>query len=651
MSRSRGGLIFPGVSSGDRPPATNREYRVQARLKRSIGKGLLALAIAALALHAGPGDLEAGAATRHHALSLVGEPRFGPDFEHFDWVNPDAPKGGTVRQWALGSFDSLNAFSVRGNPATGLALIYDTLMTTSPDEPSTEYGLIAEWVSYPDDFSTVTFRLRPEARFHDGAPIRPEDVVFSLEALKKAHPHYNAYYRNVVRAEKTGEHEVTFTFDQKGNRELPQIVGQLPVLPKHFWEAKGAGGEQRDLSRSSLEVPLGSGPYRIKSFDAGRSIVYERVNDWWAKDLPVSKGQWNFDELSFTYFRDRVPAFEAFKVGNIDFWRETSAKNWATSYDFEALRRGHVKKEEIAVKTVTPMQAFVMNTRRNQLQDPRVRRAFNLAFDFEWMNRNLFFDQYKRTESYFGNSELQATGLPTGRELEILKEIEKEVPPEVFTTEWKNPVNVTPEDQRNNLRQAARLLAEAGWKPSGGVLTNAAGEQLTVEFLLVQPDFERVVLPFKTNLERLGVRASVRIVDTSQYQRRSDTFDYDIIVDSFPQSISPGNEQRNFWGSAAAGTEGSQNSIGVRNPAVDKLIDKIIFAGDRAELVAATRALDRVLLWNHYVIPQWHTPFDRIATWDMFGRPEKLPEQAVSFMRVWWMDPDAQKKLAMERGR
>ncbi len=624
---------------------------MQARLKRSIGKGLLALAIAALALHAGPGDLEAGAATRHHALSLVGEPRFGPDFEHFDWVNPDAPKGGTVRQWALGSFDSLNAFSVRGNPATGLALIYDTLMTTSPDEPSTEYGLIAEWVSYPDDFSTVTFRLRPEARFHDGAPIRPEDVVFSLEALKKAHPHYNAYYRNVVRAEKTGEHEVTFTFDQKGNRELPQIVGQLPVLPKHFWEAKGAGGEQRDLSRSSLEVPLGSGPYRIKSFDAGRSIVYERVNDWWAKDLPVSKGQWNFDELSFTYFRDRVPAFEAFKVGNIDFWRETSAKNWATSYDFEALRRGHVKKEEIAVKTVTPMQAFVMNTRRNQLQDPRVRRAFNLAFDFEWMNRNLFFDQYKRTESYFGNSELQATGLPTGRELEILKEIEKEVPPEVFTTEWKNPVNVTPEDQRNNLRQAARLLAEAGWKPSGGVLTNAAGEQLTVEFLLVQPDFERVVLPFKTNLERLGVRASVRIVDTSQYQRRSDTFDYDIIVDSFPQSISPGNEQRNFWGSAAAGTEGSQNSIGVRNPAVDKLIDKIIFAGDRAELVAATRALDRVLLWNHYVIPQWHTPFDRIATWDMFGRPEKLPEQAVSFMRVWWMDPDAQKKLAMERGR
>src|SRR5690606_28560004 len=383
--------------------------------------------------------------------------------------------------------------------------------------------------------SSATFGLRPEARFHDGEPIKPDDVIFSLEALKKAHPHYNAYYRNVVRAEKTGDHEVTFTFDQKGNRELPQIVGQLPVLPKHFWEATGANGQPRDLSRSTLEIPLGSGPYKIKSFDPGRSIVYERVKDWWAKDLPVSKGQWNFDEFVFTYFRDRVPAFEAFKVGQIDYWQETSAKAWATSYDFEAVRRGLVKKEEIPIHRVTPMQAFVMNLRRPQFQDIRMRKAINLAFDFEWKNKNLLFDQYKRTESFFGNSELQATGLPTGRELEILNEIKDEVPPEVFTTEWKNPVNATPQDQRNNLRKAAQLLAEAGWKPQNGVLTNAKGEQLAVEILIVQPDFERVVLPFKTNLERLGVRVSVRIVDTSQYQRRTDTFDYDIIVDSFPQ--------------------------------------------------------------------------------------------------------------------
>ena len=625
---------------------------MRARLDRRIGKGLSLLMLATLAIGGGA-DTAAWAqeAPRHHALSLLEAPKFGPDFKHFDWVNPAAPKGGTVRQWALGSFDSLNAFSVRGSAATGIGLIYDQLMTSSPDEPSTEYGLIAEWVSHPDDFSSATFGLRPEARFHDGKPITVDDVIFSLEALKKAHPHYNAYYRNVISVEKTGDNQVTFRFDQTGNRELPLIVGQLTVLPKHFWEGKNANGETRDLSRGSLEIPLGSGPYRVKSVDPGRGIVYERVKDWWAKDLPVSIGQWNFDEINFTYFRDRVPAFEAFKSGSIDFWRETSAKNWATAYDFEAVRRGLVKKEQIPIKTVAPMQAFVMNIRRKQFQDPRVRQAINLAFDFEWMNKNLFFDLYTRVDSYFGNSELQATGLPTGRELEILTEVKADVPPEVFTKEWKNPVNATPTDQRNHLREAARLLADAGWKPKNGVLTNAAGEELNVEFLLVQPDFERVVLPFKTNLERLGIKTSVRIVDTSQYQRRSDTFDFDIIVDSFQQSVSPGNEQRDFWGSAAADVDGSRNTIGIKNPAIDKLIDKVIYAKDREELVAATRALDRVLLWNFYVIPQWHTPYERIAIWNMFGQPERLPEQSASFMRVWWVDPALEKKLMTERGR
>jgi microcin C transport system substrate-binding protein len=619
--------------------------------RRVIGTALVALATVALLL-AHPGVSPAGAnAVRHHALSLVGEPKFGPDFKHFDWVNPNAPKGGTVRMWDLGSFDSLNGFTVRGSPAEGLGLIYDLLMTSSPDEPSTEYGLVAEWVSYPDDFSFAVFGLRAGARFHDGKPITPEDVIFTLETLKKTHPHYAAYYKNVVKAEKTGEREVTFRFDLTGNRELPLIVGQLPVLPKHVWEGKNGSGETRDLAKSTLEIPLGSGPYRIKSVDAGRTIVYERVKDWWAKDLPVSIGQWNFDELVFIYFRDRVPAFEAFKVGNIDFWRETSAKFWATGYDFEAVRRGLVKMEQIEVKTVTPMQAFVLNTRRKQFQDPRVRRAFNLAFDFEWANKNLFYEQYRRTDSYFGNSELEATGLPQGRELEVLKSVEKEIPPEVFTTEWKNPVNNTPEDLRRHLREAARLLAEAGWKPANGLLTNAQGEQLTAEFLLVQPDFERVVLPFKTNLERLGVKVVIRIVDSSQYKRREDSFDYDIIVDTFPQSISPGNEQRDFWGSAAADREGSRNSIGIKNPAIDKLIEAVVFAKDRAELVAATRALDRVLLWNHYVVPQWHSPYDRVAIWDMFGRPEKLPSQAISFQRVWWVDPAAQRSLVAERGK
>ncbi len=588
--------------------------------------------------------------TRHHALSLIGEPKYGPDFKHFGWVNPDAPKGGRVRQWFLGTFDTLNPFPIKGNAAVGLQYIYDTLMMQSPDEASTSYGLVAESVSYPADYFSATVELRKEARFHDGKPITPEDVIFSLEALKKVSPNHALYYKNVVRAEKTGERQVTFQFDVKGNRELPVIIGDLPVLPKHFYEGVGANGERRDLSKTTLEIPLGSGPYRIKELDPGRSITYERVKDWWAKDLPVAKGQWNLDEIKYTYFRDRVPAFEAFKAGTLDFWRENSAKHWATAFDFDAVKRGLVKMERVHVATIAYMQAFAFNIRRPQFQDPRVRRAFNLAFDFEWANKNLFYDQYQRVSSYFDNSELKAPPLPEGRELAILKEIESEVPPEVFTTEWRNPVNATPQDARKHLAEAARLLAEAGWKPKGGVLANAQGVELTAEFLLVQPDFERIVLPYKAALEKLGVKASVRIVDTSQYQRRRDTFDFDIMVASFPQSESPGNEQRDFWGSEAAGKDGSRNIIGIKNPAVDKLIDKIILAKDRAELVAATRALDRVLLWNHYVVPQWHTPYDRLAMWDMYRRPVKLPSRSSAFPRVWWYDESAAKRLAEARG-
>jgi microcin C transport system substrate-binding protein len=323
---------------------------------------------------------------KHHALSLIGEPTYGPDFTHFKWVNPNAPKGGRVRQWAMGTFDSLNPFPVKGSAATYVGVIYDTLLVSSPDEASTSYGLLAEWVAYPADFSSATFQLRAEARWHDGKPVTPEDVIFSIEALKKASPQYAFYYKNVTGAEKVGERGVKFLFDIKGNRELPHIVGGLPIVPKHYWEAKGANGEPRDLGKSTLEVPLGSGPYRIKDVDAGRSIAYERVKDWWAKDLPVSKGQWNFDELTFVYFRDRAPAFLAFKTGDLDYWRENSAKFWATGFDFEAANRKLVVKHMLPVVAVAPMQTFAFNTRRPQFQDPRVRRAFNLAFDFEWAN-------------------------------------------------------------------------------------------------------------------------------------------------------------------------------------------------------------------------------------------------------------------------
>ena len=596
-----------------------------------------------LALH----PLTAGASEplkRHHALSLIGEPAYGPDFKHFDWVNPDAPKGGRVRQMKFGTFDSLNPYSVKGSAVAEVLQIYDSLMEGSPDEPSASYGLVAEWATFPDDFSSATFQLRADARFHDGKPITPEDVIFSLGALKKAHPHFAGYYKNVVKAEKIGERQVKFTFDVIGNRELPHIVGQLYVLPKHFWEATGSNGEPRDLSKATLEVPLGSGPYRIKEVDAGRSVTLERVKDWWAKDLPVAKGQWNFDEIRLIYFRDLVPGFEAFKAGELDYWRENSAKNWATRYDFDALKRGAVLKEKIPVVRVARMQAFTFNIRRPQFQDRRVRQAFNLAFNFEWANKNLFYDEYQRVNSYFDNSPLKATGLPQGRELQILNEVRSEVPPEVFTTEWKNPVNAGPdEDGRKNLALAVKLLAEAGYKLKDGVLTNGAGVQLKAEFLNVQPDFERIILPYMAQLQKLGIKASLRTVDTSQYQGRVNKFDFDIIVHGFRQSESPGNEQRDYWGSAAADKEGSGNVIGITNPAIDKLIDKVILAKDRSELVAATKALDRVLLWNHYVVPQWDTPFERLAIWSYYGRPGTLPRRNPSFFRVWWWD-DAKAK-------
>jgi microcin C transport system substrate-binding protein len=617
----------------------------------------------------------ATAPKRHHALSLVGEPKYGPDFKHFDWVNPDAPKGGVLRGFVEGTFDSLNPFSVKGVPAASLGLLYDSLLAASPDEPSTEYGQIAEWVSYPEDYSSVTFGLRPEARFQDGSPITPEDVIFSFDAQKKAHPRTAFYYKNVVKAEKTGEREVTFTFDGKGNRELPQIVGQLSIMPKSFWESVGPNGEQRDVMKTTMEVPVGSGAYRIKSFDPGRSIVYERVKDYWAKDLPVSKGQWNFDEIRLTYFLDRTPAFEEFKSGKLDYWVESSASQWATAYGFPAVEKGWVKKEAIPVKRVAPMQAFVFNLRRKQFQDPRVREAFALAFNFDEANKKLFYNLYVRVDSYFANSELAAKGLPQGRELEILEEVKNEVPSEVFTTEWKNPVSTTPDDFRNNMREASNLLAEAGWTlkqeeakgeecgffcgmmrtaglssaPKENVLRNTAGEELVAEFLIDSPDFQKIIIPYVQDLRKLGIKASVRVVDSTQYKRREDAHDYDIIVDNFAQSDSPGNEQRDFWGSAAADRDGSRNTAGIKNPAVDKLIDRVVFAKDRAELVAATHALDRVLLWNYYVVPQWHYPYERLVTWDIFGRPEKLPSQTAGLVQVWWMDPE--KKKALEAAR
>ena len=586
----------------------------------------------------------------YRAQSLIGPVKYGPDFKHFDWVNPEAPKGGTLRQFAQGTFDSLNGFTIQGNPAGDLSLIYDQLFETSPDEPTAQYGLVAEWVSYPDDYSSVTFHLRDGARFNDGMPITPEDVIFSMEAIKAASPREAFYYKNVVKGEATGDREVTFTFDTKGNRELPHIVGELTVLPKHFWTATGSDGQPRDLAKSTLDVPVGSGPYKVKSVDPGRAITYERIKDYWAKDLPTEIGQNNFDEITLVYYRDRTPAFEAFKGGDLDIWVENSAGGWATQYGFDAVTKGLVKKEALPTKRVASMQVFAFNLRRGKFADAGVRKAFNLAFNFDDINKKFFYDSYIRTSSFFDNSELKATGLPEGRELEILNEVKDGVPPEVFTSEYKNPVH-TPANHRALLAEAAKLLAAAGWTPKSGVLVNAAGEELTAEFLIDQENWQKIILPYIDDLKLLGVKATIRMVDPSQYKDREDKRDFDIIVDSPSQSISPGNEQRDFWGTAAADRAGSRNVFGIKNPALDKLIDKIVFAKDRSELIAATRALDRVLLWNHYVVPQWNYPFERIASWDIFGRPAILPSQTSAFVKTWWIDPAKQAALGSARGK
>jgi microcin C transport system substrate-binding protein len=584
-----------------------------------------------------------------HALSLFGNVKYPADFARFDYVNPDAPKGGVVRQIMIGTFDNFNpaVAGVKGSFAGAVGLIYESLTTSSEDEVSTEYGALAESVSYPDDFSSVTYRLRPLAKWHDGEPVTPDDVIFSLDSFKKYHPQYSAYYRHVVKAEKAGERDIKFTFDAPGNRELPQIVGQLTVLPKHWWEGTDSEGRKRDISATTLEKPLGSGAYRIKEFIPSRSIALERAKDYWGRDLNVNIGRHNFDELRYEYFRDSTVALEAFKGDEVDWRTENSAKNWATYYDFPAVAEKRVIKEEFPNRSSGIMQAFAPNIRRDKFSDPRVRRALNFAFDFEEMNKQIFFGQYKRISSYFDGTELASSGLPAGKELEILETVRAQVPGEVFTTAYTNPVGGNPEAVRENLRQALRLLKEAGYEVRDRKLVDVkTGTQFALELLVDDPSFERVMLFFKPSLERLGIAVSVRIIDPTQYENRLRSWDFDVVTASWPESLSPGNEQREYWGSQSAGMAGSRNIIGIKNPAIDKLIERVIYTRDRDDLVAATKALDRVLLWNHYVVPQWNYPKVRTARWDRFSRPSELPKYGLSgFPALWWFDPDKAAKI------
>ncbi len=584
-----------------------------------------------------------------HGIALFDDLKYPAEFVHFDYVNPQAPRGGAVRQSASGTYDNFNVVvaGLKGDLAAGIDLVFETLLIPSLDEPSAEYGLLAEAASYPPDFSSVTYRLRREARWHDGKPVTPQDVIFSFEAFKQNNPQLSTYYRRVMRAERTGDRDVTFTFAAPFSRELPQIVGQLTILPQHWWTAADASGRRRDVTDTTLEKPLGSGPYRIKESEPGRFVVYERVADHWGRDLNVNVGQNNFAESRFDYFRDLSVEFEAFKAAQFDWRVENTARNWATGYDFPAVRDRRVVLEEFPIRNVGIMQAFAFNTRRAKFNDPRLRRALNFAFDFEHINNELFYGEYIRIASYFEGTELAARGLPHGRELEFLETLRQQVPPEVFTTPYWNPVSGSNAAARANLLEAMRMLESAGFTVRNLKLVDAAtSEPLAVEFLLADPSYEGFALVYKGSLERLGIDVSVRAVGDVEYVNRLRQSDFDIIVASWTESLSPGNEQRDYWGSNAANRPGSHNLVGIRNPAVDALIDRIVSAASRADLVAATKALDRVLLWNHYVVPQWTYGRVRTARWDRFGRPDPMPIYGgAAFPAIWWWDAERAAKL------
>lgn len=600
--------------------------------------------------------------------SLMGESRYGQNFQRYDHVNPDAPKGGTLNSIATGTFDTFNPYIVRGTPAAGFGdfgggLLYETLMEQSIDEPSVSHGLIANAFKYPADYSSANYRLDPNAKWHDGKPITAEDVVWSFGVLKANSPRYNRYYENVTEAVAVNDHEVEFRFDQKGNRELPKIMGDLVVLPKHWWEGTDTSGKKRDITQPTLEPPLGSAAYRIKSFKPGQEITWERVPDYWGAKLPVKIGRENFDLRHYVYIQDENASWQAFTKGGFeDIHSENSSRRWSTFYDFPAVKDGDVIKKAFEAKSRAGFQGFVMNMRKPKFQDRKLRQALTYALDFETMNRTIFFGLNTRTSSYFVGSELASKGLPQGRELEILEQYRDKLPPEVFTTEYKLPVYEQPktedaaklpppasppQPERTILREVVKLFGEAGWKIKDGRMTNEkTGEPLTIEILGNNETDEILSNPYINMLKKIGVEATLRIVDPSQYVNRVNNFDFDMLTTVLNQSDSPGNEQRDFWSSKAADTPGSRNLSGIKDPVVDALVERVIFATDREDLVAATNALDRVLLWNFYAVPQHHRAVVWLAYWNKFGIPDKQPDYIGPDIDSWWIDTEKEAALA-----
>nr|WP_294548413.1 extracellular solute-binding protein [uncultured Rhodopila sp.] len=579
---------------------------------------------------------------RTHGLSLLGAPSLPPDFKAFPFVNPDAPKGGEVVLGAIGTFDSFNPFIVRGTPAADVLRVWDTLLKPNADEAETEYGLLASVIELPADRMGVAFELRPEARFNDGTPVTAEDVAWTFNALReKGRPFYRQYYADIASVAVESPRRVVFRFRSSTNRELPLIIGQMPVLPKHWWEG-------RDFDHPLTDPPIGSGAYRVGRFEFGRTLSMERVPDGWSKDLPVMRGLNNFDTRRTEYFRDGTVALEAFKAGQIDFREENVAKDWATAYDFPAVQKGLVKKELLTHHLPTGMQGFGMNTRRAIFKDVRVRHALALAFDFEWANANLFYGNYTRTSSYFSNSELASSGVPEGAELALLDKYRSQLPPDLFTRPFQLPVTDGSGNNREQMRAALALLEAAGWKVRDRKLVDAEGNPFSFEILLDQPAFERVALPYVQWLSRLGIEARVRTVDPAQFQRSIDSYDYDMIVITLAESESPGNEQSGYWTCDSAKQEGGDNLMGVCSPVIDDLVHQILVSPDRAGQVTATRALDRALLAGWYVVPQWHLQSVRVAYWDIFGRPDKPVRTGLAF-DSWWIDPQKAAAIAAAR--
>lgn len=579
-----------------------------------------------------------------HGMSIFGDLKYRPDFKHFDYVNPAAPKGGEVRLRDIGSFDNLNPFIIKGVKLRGMGAVaqglpYDSLMASAADEPDAMYGLVAETVDVGPDRQWVEFKIRASARFHDGSPITADDLIFSFETLKKqGTPSFRINLADVIKVEAPAPDRVRYSFrDGAVTRDLPSIVAGLPILSQAYYA-------KVEFNKTTIVPPLSSGPYRIAKVDQGRTLTYERVADYWARDLPVNVGRYNFDRLTFVFFRDRTIALQAFKAGDYDFREEFTSKSWATGYDFPAVGKKWVRLESIPNLAPAPRQYFVLNLRRDKFKDARVREAFGLAFDFTWTNKNLFYGLYDRTLSIFQNTGMAARALPDGAETKLLAPYKDKLPARLWTTVYRPPGEGKP--LRANLRRAKKLLAEAGWTVRDGKLTDAGGNLFELEFLTFSPGWERILAPVVRNLKRLGIAAKIRITDTSQYTNRIQTFDFDVTTAAFGTSPTPGIGQRNFWGSKAATSPGSLNYSGISDPVVDALLEGIANAKSRAGLTLAARALDRVLLWNHYIIPQWYKAIHSVAYWDRFSRPRVKAKYALGFMDTWWIDTAKREALA-----